>query len=151
MTKEGRNDIARQLKLKWESQYFNTRGLVPNEWYSSEKTFTFGDRTNGARTLYLTIIGEHARQRRYAMGQNVVKILTTIPEEIKEIEKVVGEIGLLQHMKEKYNLEVDSIKTSSTEEHRREVEITLIENDDEGCVGGDDIMKEEDRLYRKWN
>ena len=150
MTKAGRNDMARQLKLKWESQYFNTRGLNPNEWYSSEKTFSFGARTNGARTLYLSIIGEHAKKRRYNIGQNLVQILTSIPDEIKEIEKAIDEIGLIKHMKEKYNIEVEYIRTSSTTENRREVEVVFIEHDDEGCVGGDDIEKEEDRLNKKW-
>ena len=113
MTKEGRNDIARQLKLKWESQYFNTRNLNSNEWYSSEKTFALNDRTNGSRTLYHMVIGEHARQRRYVIGQKVVRILTTIPEEIKEIENNIEEIGLVKHLKEKYNLDIDQMKDST--------------------------------------
>ena len=150
MTKEGRNDIAKQLKNKWESQYFNERGLNPHDWCSSEKTYDTNGKTNGCRTLYHMIISEHAKQRRYIIGQNAVQILTTIPEEIKGIENAIEGIGLVRYMKEKYGLEIDQIKCTNTDGLRREIEIVLIENDDEGCVGGDDILKEEDRLKMKW-
>ena len=150
MTKKGRNEMANDLKEKWEKQYFNKRDLTAREWYSSEKTFQIGKKSNGSRTMYHMIISQHAKNRRYEIGQRNVNILTTQPREIAEIEEKLEEIGMVKYLKEKYNIEIDQIKTTSTNEHRREVEITLVENNDEGCYGGDDILKEEDRLNLKW-
>ena len=150
MTWEGKEDIKKQLKIKWESVYFNNRRLKPAEWYSSEKTYAYENKTNGSRTLYNLIIAEHARNRRFEIGQGVVRVLTVNPEEIEGIEKELGEVGLVKYLKEKYNLDIEQIRTSSTTNNRREVEIIMIENNDEGIVGGEDLLKEKDRLNRKW-
>ena len=150
LSRKGRNDIAWDLKEKWEKQYFNERRLNANDWYSSERTYRSKNKSNGGRTLYHMIITEHAKNRRYEIGQGPIKILTTVKYEIEEIEKALGEIGLVQYLKNKYNLEVDQIKTTCTRSHKREIEIVLIEKNDEGCVGGDDLLKEEDRLNLKW-
>ena len=150
LSRKGRNNIAWDLKEKWEKKYYNNKRLKPNEWYSSERTYLARNRSNGARTLYNMIITEHAKNRRYVIGQRPIKILTTVRYENEEIEKALGEIGLVKYLKEKYNLEIDQIKTTCTREYKREIEIVLIENDDEGCVGGDNLQKEEDRLNLKW-
>ena len=150
LSRKGRNEIAWDLKEKWESQYFNDRRLGENDWYSSEKTYSSNNKTNGGRTLYNAIITEHARNRRYEIGQGPIKILTTVKYEIDEIEKELGDIGLIKYLKNKYNLEIDQIKTTCTKSFKREIEIVLIEKNDEGCVGGDDLLKEEDRLNLKW-
>ena len=120
------------------------------EWYSAEASYEVNNKTNGSRTLYLVIIGVHAREGRYAIGQGPVQILTVIPEEIREIEESIDEVGLINYIKEKYNLEVEQIKTTGTAERKREIEVILVENDDEGCVAGDNLLKEEDRLNLKW-
>ena len=150
MTLEGRNEVVKQLKSEWERRYFNNRRLKPAEWYSSEKTFTYQNKTNGGRTLYNLIIAEHARKRRFEIGQETVRVLTTLPEEIKDIEKEIGEIGAVKYLKEKYNLDIEQVRTTSTVSHRREVEIVMIENNDEGIVGDEILKKERDRLNKKW-
>ena len=150
MSKAGRNLIADELKNDWEKRYFNAKRLNASEWYTSERTYEVNNKSNGSRTLYHMVIAEHAKHRRYRMGQGAVKILTSLPDEIKGIEDTIGEIGLIKHMKEKYNLMVDYIRTTNTNEQRREIEIVFAENDDEGCVAGEDILKEEDRLNLKW-
>ena len=96
------------------------------------------------------IITEHAKNRRYEIGQGPIKILTTARYEIEEIEKELGEIGLVQYLKNKYNLEIEQIKTTCTRSFKREIEIVFKEKNDEGCVAGDDLLKKEDRLNLKW-
>ena len=150
MSKKGQENVANEIKAEWESRYFNVKRLEPMEWVSSERTFKIRDKSNGNRTLYHMIIAEHAKERRYELGQGEVRILTSLPEEIKGIEDTIGEIGLVKYIKEKYNLEIDQIRITSLEGCRREVEVVFIENDDEGCIAGDNLPKEEDRLNLKW-
>ena len=150
MSKQGQKEIMEAIKTEWESIYFNVKRLEPMEWVSSERTFKIRERSNGGRTLYHMIIAEHAKERRYEIGQGDIRILTTIPEEIEGIEKSIGDIGLVKFIKEKYNLEIEQIRTTSINGCKREIEVVFLENDDEGCVAGDNILKEEDRLNLKW-
>ena len=101
--------------------------------------------------MYQKILQHHRKKGNLEGDQEIIKILASQEEEVKEITKAIGNTGCVQDIIERWGIEVDNIAITCEENHYREVVIGFRENGDDGCFVGDMVIRKEvERLQHIW-